>query len=71
MPIWASIHITGLGTALPRSEKMPRQGTGNPVDPGPQGRPNSCHPYNSPTLLLFSLKKVPDPLGQEREEVAI
>lgn len=26
MPIWASIHITGLGPALPHSGKMSRQG---------------------------------------------
>ena len=71
LPVWASTHITDLGIALPHSGKMPRQGTGNPVDPGPQGRPDSCHPCHSSSLLLFSPREVPDPLGQEREEAAI
>ena len=71
LPVWASTHTTDLGIALPHSGKMPRQGTGNPVDPGPQGRPDSCHPCHSSSLLLFSPREVPDPLGQEREEAAI
>lgn len=67
-PIWASIHIPGLGTALPHLGKMSRQGTGNLGDPGPWGRPHSCHPSHSSTLPWLSPRKVPDLLGQEGEE---
>lgn len=34
MPIWGSMHITGLGAVLPHSSQMPSQGTWNPGGPG-------------------------------------